>query len=65
MTGIENLADPSDVKGYRNDLAGVHEHFFVKTFAIPQSLRIIDDQDGPSIRIDITDANNHVGIWSR
>lgn len=65
MTGIENLANPSDVKGYRNDLAGGHQHFFVETFAIPQSLRIIDDQDGSPIRIDITDAYNHIGISSR
>ena len=62
VPAIEDLADPADVEANGDDFTGLQEDFCVESFAIAESPRVIDDQHGSSIGVDITDSNNDVGI---
>ena len=62
VTLVENLAHPAHVEGDLVDSPRFHQHFLIKALAIAQSPRIVHDQDRLAIRIDVADADNHIGI---
>jgi hypothetical protein len=62
VSAIENLADPADIEANGSVFTGFHEDFFVEPIAIADSPRVIDEQYGATVGIDIADTNDDVRI---